>query len=142
MQISILALVLLAPAPKSAEPALAIATGKFDGRDVQYADSLGTTVVGMAITLVGNSSVVLDGTVDDYDAARKKDHIQVQFPKPFALRARGGDEDLTYEVAEILIKFGDGDGAGLIVKASGKYYKFGKYDGALWIAFQQRVLGR
>jgi hypothetical protein len=143
MQYSILAFVLLAPAPKSADPALAIVTGKTGDRDVRYVDSLGTTVQGMAIILVGNSSFVRDGKEEDYDVALKKEHIRVQFPKPYALRAIGDDEQKTYEVAEIVIRFADArDPGGVLVKASGKYYHFAKYDGALWVALQQRVLGR
>src|SRR5262245_33812202 len=108
MQISFLALVLLAPAPKSTDPALGIVTGRFESRNVRYADSLGTTVQGMAIALVGNSQVVDDGKEEDYDAALKKDHIRVQFAKPYALRARNGDEEKTYEVAEVVIRCSDG----------------------------------
>jgi hypothetical protein len=97
----------------------------------------------MAITLLGSSSVCIEASEEKWDAAIKKEHIRVQFAKPHAMRAIGVDEQKTYEVAEILIGLSDErDFKGLMIKAGGKYHQFAKFDGALWIAFQQRLLGR
>jgi hypothetical protein len=92
---------------------------------------------GMALALLGSSSVHLEGSEDLWDAALKKDHIRVRFPRPYALRARGDDDQKTYEVSEIVISLA----GGLHIKTRDKYHRFAKYDGALWITFQKRFLG-
>jgi hypothetical protein len=137
MHALVLFLSVAAPGPKSDEPPLAMVTGNLGGRQVKYVDSLGTLGQGMAIALLGSSSVYLEGSEELWDAAIKKDHIRVRFARPHALRARSEDDQRTYEVSEIVIVLA----GGIHIKARDKYHRFAKYDGVLWITFQKRFLG-
>ena len=136
----LLALSILAPAPKPPEPRVATVTLSMAGTERKLAGALGTQWQGIGLALLGSSSVMAEATAADWEAAEKGDHIRIRFPKPHAVRAHGEDKDRQYDVSEFLIEM---DGWSLrrpYIRCGDKVYRFAKYDGALWITLGRQFL--
>jgi hypothetical protein len=133
---------LLAAAPvpvpredRRADPPTTV-TALYDrGRVVTYGPGLGTTVEGLALAVFGSSQTEFDATKQEWDEGLKARHVRVQYARPRAIRLRV-DGDKVYEVSEVLIGFSPGQ---ILARCGEKYYKFGKYDGKLWMIFEQNI---
>jgi hypothetical protein len=135
-----LALSILAPAPKPAEPQVATATLSMAGTERKLAGPLGTQWQGIGLTLVAASHIVTDATEAEWDKVEKGDHLRVRFPRPHTVRARGDNKDQTYDVSEIVIEMDGWSLKRLFLRCGDKFYTFGKYDGGLWVTLGREFL--
>ena len=138
---TLLALSIVAPPPPADETPVAV-TGLFNSRALRWEGSYGTLWEGLALTLVGSSSVVGDVKAEEWAAAVQKNHVLVTFPKPYAIKGPGGGADgKTYEATAIMVRAADtGVIKGLWVRCGGAYYAFDKYNSALALFIEERHL--
>ncbi|HVK08895.1 MAG TPA: hypothetical protein VM597_08985, partial [Gemmataceae bacterium] len=99
---------------------------------------------GNALALVGSSSQVAPVKAEDWQAALRKNHVLVSFPKPQAIRGPGGGVDgTTYKVTAILIRVADtGVIHGLWVRCGDTYHALDRYNTGLALFLEERHLPR
>jgi hypothetical protein len=99
----LLAILVFATTAAAAEPATV--TGRKDGTDLSYKDGRDTIGLGMAVAVFGSAKLEFAATKERWEAARRRDHIRVQFSKPATLAAQLVDpEGKRYAVDEILVR--------------------------------------
>ena len=144
----------LAGLASAADPLTATVTGRLDSKELTHKDGQDTIAKGLAIAAFGSARIETDSSKERWEAARKTDHIRVQFDKPTKLTIVGG-KGKSYSVDEILVKTTPwtkrpplptpngqgyftaddtshlGKGDGLVVRCGDKYYSFEKCQGIL-----------
>lgn len=152
--VAIVMVLALAGLSSATDPLTATVTGRLDSKELTHKDGHDTIAKGLAIAAFGSALIETDSSQERWEAARKTDHLRVQFDKPTKLTIVGG-HGKSYSVDEILVKTtpwskrpplptpngqgyfiaGDtshlGKGDGLVVRCGDKYYSFEKCQGML-----------